>query len=78
MRVRRTKALKYTCRPYLIIGKGAILVDGVDPGDNGADRLALEHALLLALGEERDLVVNVLQHDKYGGLARQLLSPIIL
>ena len=63
---------------HLIVGECAVLVDGVGPGDDGADGLALEDALLLALREERDLVVDVLQDDEDGRLARKLLRAVVL
>ena len=48
------------------------------PGDWGPNRLALHHSLLLSLGEEGNLVVDVLQHDEDGGFAGKLLSSIVL
>ena len=63
---------------HLIVGECAVLVDGVGPGDDGADGLALEDALLLALREERDFVVHVLQDDEDGRLARKLLRAVVL
>ena len=63
---------------HLIVGECAVLVDGVGPGDDGADGLALEDALLLALREERDLVVDVLQDHEDGRLACKLLRSIVL
>ena len=48
------------------------------PGDWGPNRLALHHSLLLSLGEEGNLVVDILQHDEDGGFAGKLLSSIVL
>ena len=48
------------------------------PGDWGPNRLALHHSLLLSLGEEGNLVVDILQHDEYRGLTGQLLGSVIL
>lgn len=33
---------------------------------------------MLALGEQRDLVIHVFQDDEYGGLASELLSTVVL
>ena len=48
------------------------------PRDGGADGLALHDGLLLPLREQRDLVIDVLQHDEDGRLAGQLLGAVIL
>ena len=48
------------------------------PGDRSADRLALHHGLLLPLGEQRDFVVDILQHDEDSRLTGQLLGAIVL
>ena len=65
-------------RSYLDVGERAVLVDRGDPGDDGADGLAFEDPLLLAFGEERDLVVDVFQDDEDGGFAGQLLGSVVL
>ena len=48
------------------------------PSDRGAHGLALHHRLLLSLGEERNLVVDVLENDEDGGFTRKLLSSVVL
>ena len=63
---------------YLVVGKRAVLVDGVDARHRRADRFALEHRLLFALGEQRNVVVDVFQDDVDGRFAGQLLHAIIL
>ncbi len=63
---------------HLVVREGAVLVDGVDPGDDGADGLALEDPFLLAFGEKRDLVVDVFEDDEDSGLAGKLLSTVVL
>jgi hypothetical protein len=63
---------------YLIIRERAVLVDGIDLRHFRPDRLALEHRLLLPLGEERDFVVDVFELDVNSRLAGQLLSPVVL
>ena len=63
---------------HLIVGECAVLVDGVGPGDDGADGLALEDALLLALRKEGDLVVDVLQDHEDRRLAGKLLRAVVL
>lgn len=63
---------------YLIVGERAVLVDGIDLGDFRSNWLAFEHRFLFALGEQRNLVVDVLQHDVNGRLGRQLLGAVVL
>ena len=48
------------------------------PSDRGSHRLSLHHRLLLSLGEERNLVVDVLENDEDGGFTRKLLSSVVL
>lgn len=62
----------------LVVGEGAILVDGVDARHRRADGFALEHRFLFALREQRDVVVDILQDDVDGGLAGQLLDAVVL
>ena len=48
------------------------------PSDRGSHRLAFHHRLLFSLGEERNLVVDVLENDEDGGFTRKLLSSVVL
>ena len=63
---------------YLIVGECTILVDGIDPGNDGSDRFALKNSFLFSFSEEWDLVVHVLQHDEDGGFAGKLLGSVVL
>ena len=63
---------------YLIVWESSILVDGIDPGNDGSDRFSLKNSFLFSFSEERDLVVHVLQHDEDGGFAGKLLGSVIL
>ena len=67
-----------TSRFYLIVRESSILVDGIDPSNDGSDWFALQNSLLFSFSEEWDLVVHVLQHDEDGGLAGKLLGSVIL
>lgn len=62
----------------LIVGKSSVLVDGVDSGHARTDGFALQHCLLLTLGKQRDVVVDVFQDNVHGGLAGQLLDAVVL
>ena len=55
-----------------------LLIIWLRPCDWGSDGFALHDSFLFSLREERDLVVDILQHDEYGGLAGQLLGSVIL
>ena len=70
--------LQKLCCTCLIVGEGAVRVDGVDAGDDGADPLPFQDPLLLPLGEQGDLVVHVLQDDEDRRLAGQLLGTVVL
>lgn len=63
---------------YLIIWEGSVFVDGIDLRDFGANGFALEHSFLLALGEQRDLVVHIFQHYVDGGFRGKLLGAVVL
>lgn len=63
---------------YLIIGKCPVLVDRIHLGDFAAHRFTLEYGFLFSFGEQRYLVVNILQHDVHGRFGSELLSSIIL
>lgn len=65
-------------RTYLIVGEGAVLIDGVDLCDLGPDGLALQNSFLLSFRKQRYLVVDVFQHDVHRRLRSQLLRPIVL
>ena len=62
----------------LVVGEGAVLVDGVDSGDTRSDGFSLEHRFLFPFGEERNVVVDVLQDDVHRRFAGQLLHSVIL
>lgn len=79
----RTRTLFLTYRNcaisiYLIIGESSVLVDSVHLGDFAAHRFTLQDGFLFSFGEQRYLVVNILQHDVHGRFGSQLLSSIIL
>ena len=48
------------------------------PSNRGSHGLAFHHRLLFSLGEERNLVVDVLENDEDGGFTRKLLSSVVL
>ena len=48
------------------------------PCDRSSDWLSLHDSFLFSLSEERDLVVDILQHDEDRGLAGQLLGSVVL
>ena len=62
----------------LIVWESAVLVDGVDSCDARADRFAFQHRFLFAFGEQRNVVVDILQDDVDGRFAGQLLNSVIL
>lgn len=69
---------KHAVFTHLIVGEGAVLVDGIHLGDLRADRFALQHRFLFALGEQWNLIVDILQHNVDGRLAGQLLGTVVL
>ena len=62
----------------LIIWESSISVYGIDSGDDGSYGFTFQHTLLFTLSEQRNLIVDVLNHDEDGGLGGKLLSSVIL
>nr|CAD7414549.1 unnamed protein product [Timema cristinae] len=71
-----------TTRPqtpsYLVVGESPVLVDGVDLRDLGPYWFPLKDCLLFSLREQRNLIIDVLEHDEDRGLGGQLLGTVVL